>query len=167
MSNKIMSENEIMLGRLLWLFSIRGINQAKFIEVTGYSSGQASAIFNKKANLSKRLIKTVSTAFSISETWILSGEGEPLISKNNKTADTIGAEIAPKQEDDIKKPSQMYAEDLFARLSEDARREIIGIMSARLDVELNEKKRALIKQTLIDVEVGRHLSEKAKDGLND
>lgn len=75
MSTHKTSENEKILDRLLSFFSERKINQAKFIEITGYSSGQASAIFNRKANLSRRLIKTISSSFSISENWLLTGEG--------------------------------------------------------------------------------------------
>lgn len=76
MSTENISENEKKLDRLLSMFAEIGVNQAKFIEITGYSSGQASAIWNKKANLNRRLLKAICTFFSFSENYIETGRGE-------------------------------------------------------------------------------------------
>lgn len=98
MSIKYISENEIIFARLLNYFSENNINQAKFIEITGYSSGQASAIFNRKANLNKRLVKTICKAFSLSEKWLLTGGGAAFDKEGETSLFPLEGELTPEDQ---------------------------------------------------------------------
>lgn len=70
------SQSEGFYSRLMSFLKKEGIKQVSFAEKTGFSAGQTNAIYHGRVKLGPRHAKVVAQAFSLSEEWLLTGEGE-------------------------------------------------------------------------------------------
>ena len=95
----------------------RGLKQGEFAKSLFISASYISKIEAGAKSPDESVIEMLLMKYKISTDWWETGEGEIFVDANAENA---------------KKPSQMYAEDLFARLTEDERQRIIMIMSRRL-----------------------------------
>lgn len=73
---KNISQSEGFNSRLMSLLKKEGIKQVSFAEKTGFSAGKTIAIYHGRVKLGPRHAKVVAQAFSLSEEWLLTGEGE-------------------------------------------------------------------------------------------
>lgn len=133
MSTKKSSENEEIRLRLFNYLKSKGVKQVDFARKTGYSAGQTNAFFKGKANLSERVLSTISSAFSLSEVWIRTGEGSPEAAEGQHSDPSIEAIVAEGVDDFglgemVLTRTEVRLVRMFRGLTEDRKQSILDRM---------------------------------------
>lgn len=93
-----------MIGRIIQIREGFGLNQEEFAKKIGLSRNFINQVENGKKNFSDRTISDICREFSVNETWLRTGKGEPTIKRtHNQKIQAFANDVMELPDEDFKK----------------------------------------------------------------